>query len=484
MIATIKQAFRGLHEQLSILPERRGTAFPLRWDQEFLDSFRREKDLGEKYGQLFRYFVTGQDVYVSRYKSRVFYPGAPSEHGLKVDGLEGFSRMLPLLSVWIVSGREPAPLLLDGRRADLRAMIKQGVRQGVMPGPGFWGDPLDRGQWVVEAHDIALSAWLLKQGREEFLDPEGTRALIRWLERAASRLCCDSNWHLFICMIDAVMLTLGWGGDPVRLREHFSRIKDFYLECGWFRDGAGGEVDLYNAWGFHYSLFWLQSVMPDFEAGFIQEAQKRFFDSYKYLITPEGAPLLGRSLVYRLALSVPYLIAAHRGQASCGLARRAFDVTWDYYLEHGALSRGRLTQGIFSDNPAIVDVYSAPASPLWGLRSFILALLFRPETGLWACEPEPLPVETEDFEVRVPGPGWTIKGDQASGAVTIIRDEGLEPQDIPFEAYTLRNWFKEKITARAARPRNRDIKYKLKAYSSSKDFQDSIFRNNTTLFFK
>jgi len=464
-------------EQLKTLPERTGKRFLNKWDADFLEFFARENDFEEKYRQLFRYFVTGLQIYSSRLKSRIYYPGLSSRHGAVLDGLEGFSRQLPLLSVWLASGRESRLLMLDGRRADVREIISKGIRNGVMSGHGFWGDAVRYCQRIVEAHDIAISAWLLRSQWDALLNPAETRSLVRWFERAAEKKCCDDNWHLFICVIDAVMITLGWGGNSKRLQNHFSRIKDFYLKCGWFTDGSNGKVDFYNAWGFHYSLFWLQKIMPDFESEFIHEAQKIFFSSYQYLITPSGAPLMGRSLIYRLAVSVPYLIAAHQGVASLGLAKRAFDTTWSYYVKYGALSRGRLTQGIFFDNPAILDNYSGPGSSFWGLRSFILALLFEPRTDFWMCPMESLPIEKGSYEINIPELGWIIKGDQGKQVVTIIKNEGLEPGDVHFKAYTLKHWLKEKITAQVERPTNWGVKYDLKVYSSSKDFQDAIFRN-------
>jgi len=217
--------------------------------------------------------------------------------------------------------------------------------------------------------------------------------------------------------------------------------------------------------------------MPDFESDFIQEMQKKFFSSYQYLITPAGVPLMGRSLAYRLAASVPHLIAAHQGRILPGLARRAFDSTWSYFVKNGALSQGRLTQGIFLDNPAIFDNYSSSSSPLWGLRSFILALLFEPKADFWVCSDMPLPVEKGSYEIEIPELGWTIKGDQEKQEVAIIKKDGLGPETVRFEAYTFKHWLKEKITARGARPLNSRIKYDLKVYASSKKFQDVIFGN-------
>lgn len=460
--------------------EQTGRRFSEKWDAIFLKFFVREKNFEEKYKLLFKYFFTGFLTYVSRWGSRVYYPGRPSCYGALVDGLEGFSRNLPLLAVWIASGRDPKIFALDGRQKDLRDIIGKGIRNGVTLGRGSWGAAEHYSQSIVEAHDIALSVWLLKEHWDSLFIREDQRNLVQWLENAAQKKHIDNNWHLFPCIVDGVLLALGWGGDFDRLKRHFSRIEDFYLKCGWFMDGPGGKVDFYNAWGFHYGLFWLQQILPDFKKVFISEAQKSFFSTYQYLITPNGVPLMGRSLIYRLAVSVPYLIAAHQGIASHGVAKRAFDATWTYYVEHGALSKGRMTQGIFCDNPAILDNYSGPGSPLWGLRSFILALFFKPKDDFWMCSAEPLPIEKGDFEITIPEIGWTMKGEHMKdNEALIIKAEGRDPEVANFNNYTIKHYLREKITAIAARPDNLAVKYCLKRYSSCKNFQDRVFRNKT-----
>jgi len=101
--------------------------------------------------------------------------------------MEGFCRQLPLLASWLASGRAPSLLTFDGKQADLREIISRGIRSGVMPGRGFWGEVGDFCQRSVEAHDVALSAWLLKSWLGSLLNPEEIRSLAQWLERAAKK---------------------------------------------------------------------------------------------------------------------------------------------------------------------------------------------------------------------------------------------------------------------------------------------------------
>lgn len=98
----------------------------------------------------------------------------------------------------------------------------------------------------------------------------------------------DNNWHLFGLTVEAVLCDLSGEGeiDP----QKYQRIKAFYVGEGWFRDGARGNYDYYNAWGFHYSLYWLDQIDPQFDRAFIHDALRQFNDGYRHLITPRGSP--------------------------------------------------------------------------------------------------------------------------------------------------------------------------------------------------
>jgi hypothetical protein len=109
-----------------------------------------------------------------------------------------------------------------------------------------------------------------------------------------------------------------------------------------------------------------------------------------------------------MAVPAPLIFASTFDPASIApaQARRALDLTWDFFLEHGALREGRVTQGYCGDDPKILDNYSGPASCLWSLRSLIVALHLPPEADFWTQDAAPLPVEQGDFERRIAGGRW------------------------------------------------------------------------------
>ncbi|WP_425248215.1 DUF2264 domain-containing protein [Desulfonatronum thiosulfatophilum] len=102
-----------------------------------------------------------------------------------------------------------------------------------------------------------------------------------------------------------------------------------------------------------------------------------------------------------------------------GEARRALDVTWQYFLARRALRKGIVTQGYHGPDPRILDLYAGPASSLWSLRSLVMAFYYPPNHLFWSVPTQPLPVEQNDFELYIAGPEWKVTGERSTGAITI-----------------------------------------------------------------
>ena len=133
--------------------------------------------------------------------------------------------------------------------------------------------------------------------------------------------------------------------------------------------------------------------------------------------------MMGRSVCYRMAAPAPlvYGAARHPDWVAPADARRAVDAVWTYYIAHGAVRDGIVTQGYCGVDPSIVDNYSGPSSCLWALRSLIPAFYMPPTADFWTKPPGRLVVDTASYSVRIPSIGWTVKGDRATGRVSIIR---------------------------------------------------------------
>lgn len=442
-------------------------------NERLLEPFRhRDAPDRDAYRGLVAYFAEGWLRGRSRLGARVAYQGYASCRGRVCDLLEGFARMMPLFGAWVEGGRGTSLPLAEGRTLDVADAFRRGMLAGTDPAsPEYWGPIGNHDQRAVESADLALALWFFRDEIWTGLrDAERTR-IASWLAQVERARMPDNNWHLFVVLVSLVLHRLGHAADLAGARRHFERVKEFHLGDGWFKDGERGRVDYYNAWGFHYALHWIDRIAPDWDPAFIRGAEAKFLEVYRFLIGPEGFPVMGRSVCYRMAVPAPLVAghAAHPGIVSAGEARRALDATWTYFIRRGALRRGNATQGYYHADPRILDNYSGPASCLWSLRSLVAAFVLPDSAPFWNAAPEPLPVETADYSITVPATGWTIIGHHLEREIT-LRIPQSHAHPAALEPYGLRRRVATLLAREPRRPENEHAKYGQSAYSSSRPF--------------
>ena len=440
-----------------------------------LRAFRDDGHPGrESYAQLFRYFVDGWARRRTPLGALARYPGWRSWSDRRAEELEGFARVVPLLGAWVRGGRQRTLTLDNGDTLDLCDAVRRGMLAGTDPsGPEYWGRIGTKDQRAVEAADVALALWLLREPVwEEMAGPERAQ-VAAWLVQMNEAQVYDSNWLLFVMLVLTVLEQLGVPVPDSSARRRYARVKEFYRGDGWFQDGEKGSFDYYNAWGFHYQLYWCEQVDSRWnDDGFLSDARRAFLKNYKYLIGPHGVPLLGRSQCYRLAVAAPQVF----GHTSCpeevsaGQARRALDATWRYFIQQGALRNGTVTQGYFHADQRILDNYSGPASCLWSLRSLIPAFYFPDDAPFWTAEPEPLPVERADYDLVVGATGWRIRGERETGEITVEVPDPLPESQTRLVGYGLVSRILGMVYKSPHRPENYAAKYRRQIYSSATPF--------------
>ena len=418
------------------------------------------------YLNLGAYFENGFLAYRDPDASSASYPGLHSSHGRRMDSIEGFTRMAPLLAVCLRSANGTSAFQPD----QARQALLDGWVNGTNPASaGYWGAIHDNDQRIVEAADVALSIWLLRDSLWQQLSPDARERVFRWLLQVNHRQVPDNNWHLFVTYVDVVASALGYPADMNEARQHFDRFRSFYAGDGWFSDGPGKRFDYYNAWGIDYQLFWIDQADPGFAAGFIQKTIDTFAQNLTYLVGPEGLPIMARSLCYRMAVVAPLVLdqALPHPSVSAGEARRALRRTWTYFIQNDGVANGAISQGYCGFDPRLVDNYSGPASCLWGLRSLIVAFYLRPDSQFWIAPEEPLPVEQANYTVTIPAIGWTIEGRRPDKIVihtgSTISSAKLEQEPVWWAVL-------DTLLGKAHRPENMSAKYNLAAYRSDHPF--------------
>jgi hypothetical protein len=389
---------------------------------------------------LLAYFWAGQQHYVDRHGTLADYPGWPSIYGARNDAIEGVSRLLPLWAAALDS-----PLLAPADVEGMAEHLQRALRQGSDPGhPGYWGDIGERSTLICEGADIALALWLARRSVWPLLDAGMQRQLLSWLGKAVGRQTADNNWHLFVVLIDAVLAAL----DP---QHRFSsaarlqRVAGFRRANGCFSDGPTGAVDYYNAWGFHYLLFWLHEIDETAYGELARQTLPDFCDWYRWLFTRDGSlPLFGRSLCYRFATPLPLLCAARLQPRSMPEALMVYQRVWQFFGAAGGLRAGRPTQGVFGEQLRWLDPYSGPASSFWGTRSLLLYLYLAPTVAPSALPAGPcqLHIEGLDAELDVDATRKQVRLRFAPRAATAVAKRGW------------RDRLREAIYAVASRPAN------------------------------
>lgn len=446
---------------------------------ETLDPWIRESfaDAGRpvttRYGELFRYLMAGFLTYRSDGGARAHYPGFASTHGRDIDGMEGFSRIAPLIAAWLAGGRPETIEIPSHGRVNLPGLLRLGIEQGTDPASEeYWGDIGALDQRLVEASDIALTIWLGRDFIWDTLDQDTHARIVSWLAQAQGK--ADStrfaNWHLYPLMINRVLESLGVPVSDKMVDAGWNEVTSSYAGSGWFQDIQDNQFDYYNAWAFHYSLYWLTRIDQKLDNDFVNNARKEFVSFYRHLVTPRGFPVLGRSICYRTAMPVPVIIESLTSDhiVSPGEARRALDVTWRYFIEHKALAHGVLTQGYCGQDRRVLNNYSGPASCLWGARSLIVALAQPDDAPFWTAAEQPLPVEQKDFALFAKIPGWRLEGSREQNAV-VIRFPGRSGNPA-LKPYTRKHKLASALFQRPFGPGNRPAKFNRAEYSSATPF--------------
>ncbi|MEA5516422.1 DUF2264 domain-containing protein [Nodularia sp. UHCC 0506] len=424
-----------------------------------------------RYKALFQYFTLGFIKYRSAHGALIYYPGAASCHGRKLDALEGFARFFPLAAVWMSSGNGTI-VDIDHEKIDLVQLLHQGIVAGTdLQNTEYWGKIKNLDQRIVEAADIALGLWISRDYLWNTFSLQERQQIVTWLEQVMNKKLHNNNWLLFPVIIHKSLESLGVSHKKydTLVEELYQKYKqEHYIGDGWFNDPPKG-VDYYNAWAIHYSLFWLDQIDSQFDPIFIRKTHVEFLKFYRYFFSKNGFPAMGRSICYRMAAPAPIITGTMLApqEVSPGLAFRALDLTWRFFVAHNSLQQGTVTQGYCTPDLSILDSYSGASSCLWSLRSLIVAFYVDKFISLWNSSPEKLPIEVGDFSEVNQSIGWHIKGKKSTQTIELelLNNQGKKSPKL--KKYGIINHIKESITKRPFRPQNYEALYHRPLYSNA-----------------
>lgn len=425
----------------------------------------KQRDFAADTTILSHYFIDSFSHHAYHDYSRANFPGLPGIMGCDSDSIEAAARSYPLLAAYLHS-HDPDS---DPHAAQSRTMLRHGILTATDPTHrGYWGKLKSHHQTICEAADLALAVWLSREHVWATLNDQQQQQILGWLAQLDNVQTVDNNWHLFILLGQAVRQALGDNKaqpDP----ERYARIRSFYSGDGWYRDGAKGNHDYYNAWGFHYPLYWLDQILPDYDRSTIRHATAQFAERYLYLFSPNGFPFFGRSAPYRFAAPCALVAAMAQQNAPNGQYKRAIATLNRHFITRGAIANGIFTQGLYHADRRLLDSYSGTGSSLWSLRTLIL-LLYATDLDLNTIPEAPLPIEQHDYNITIDAIGLHIIGHRHSQEIIASFTHNDYPEQ-PWQLAALQdqswhNKLRERILGRATRTRNNLLRRGVTTYST------------------
>ncbi|MEQ4720645.1 DUF2264 domain-containing protein [Nonomuraea sp. B19D2] len=360
--------------------------------------------------------------YASDTHARISFPGPPGGYGADVDGLEGFARTFLAAGFRVAgeAGRDPLGLM---------EWYAEGLASGTDPrSPERWVRLDEHDQAKVEAASIALVLHLTRPWLWDRLDARVREQVVDYLAPAVGAHYPPINWIWFQIVVEQFLASVGGPYERKDIEDGLTVLDGFARRNGWYADGAERSYDHYSGWALQfYPLIWSEMAAGDPAADSRRpvylERLERYLDDAVHLVGADGSPLIqGRSLTYRFAAATQFWVGARSGTAtpSPGLLRRAASGIVRHFTEHGAPDEdGVLTLGWHGAWPPIAQSYSGPGSPYWAAKGFF-GLCLPADHPVWTAVEEPLPVETGDFHLAVPAPGWLVSGTGADGVVRVV----------------------------------------------------------------
>jgi hypothetical protein len=352
--------------------------------------------------------------------ARIELPGKPSAYGADSDSLEAFARSFLLAAIRLRGddGADPH---------GLAEWYAAGLRAGTDPASvTAWPRPDLLDQAKVEACSIALGLHLSRRWLWDKLSTADQERVVAWLAAVVGEQYPPINWVWFQIVVETFLKEVGGPWSLADIESGLKVHESLYRDHGWYADGNERAFDHYNGWALHvYPLLWAMMDDSLCDPELIDSWRERlraFTSTAAHLVGANGSPLAqGRSLTYRFAAAAPFWVGAITGATDLapGTIRRAASGMLRHFTDRGVPDeRGLLNLGWYGEYPAIAQAYSGPGSPYWAVKG-MLGLMLPADHPVWTADEEPLPVETGDFVLELPEPGWLVSGTRADGIVRI-----------------------------------------------------------------
>lgn len=343
----------------------------------------------EEFRELLREIVNPLIPFYTEERAGVVLGDTAACYGKHIVEMEVFSRPLwGLVPFWAGGGEAP----------EFEEIYRKGLAAGTNPeGKEYWGGFWNGDQRFVEMAAIAYGLILQPEKLWVPLSEGEKDNLAKWLNGINQYELPVCNWIFFAILVNLALKSCGRAYSQEKLDFYLDRAETFYLGDGWYQDGDSGRKDYYISFAIHfYSLFYAR-IMEKEDPGrsrLFKERALMFAREFIYWFDEDGAALpYGRSLAYRFA-QVSFFSACLMAEVypfSAGQMKGLIARHLRWWLGQKMFDRdGILTIGYGYPNLTMSEIYNAPGSPYWSLKTFAV-LMLPDEHPFWRAEAEPMP---------------------------------------------------------------------------------------------
>lgn len=316
---------------------------------------------------------------------------AYGQHTIK---MEAFSRQLwGLVPFWSGGGNDPV----------FEEIYRKGLTAGTNPeSEEYWGGFWDGDQRFVEMAAIAYGLIMAPEKLWIPLSEQEQDNLAKWLEGINHYQLPHCNWVFFAILVNMALKKCNKPYSQDKMDYYLELAEDYYLGEGWYQDGDSEQKDYYISFAMHfYSLLYARVMEREdpVRSHLFKERAVVFGRQFIYWFDEEGAAIpYGRSMTYRFA-QVSFFSACLMAGVypfSVGQMKGLIVRHLQYWMEKPIFDRDEiLTIGYGYQNLIMSEIYNAPGSPYWALKTFAV-LMLPDEHPFWEAKAEVMPnLETQ-----------------------------------------------------------------------------------------
>ncbi|MBQ4109418.1 MAG: DUF2264 domain-containing protein [Clostridia bacterium] len=387
----------------------------------------------------------------------------PDQVGYVPAFLENFCR--PFWGITpILAGGEEININVDGKKISILDYLINTLNRGLSHNEEYSWDRYKKdfnpyayeNQNITELAGLMLGLFFARERLWEPLSKDEKDLYAKEIYEMAE-VAFDHSWpnnhYWFPLFTFTVLKRFGYNFERIdgMLEYGLEFLDSLYIDDGWYKDGAFGRFDYYEAWSLHlYPLLWTliaDETFKDYEKykNKYIERTNAFIDYYTHWFAADGANVpFGRSLSYRFAACALFPAAVLAGcDINPSLAGRITAKNIEFFKNNVKNEESDIIpEGYLYQSPCVIEGYTSDGGAYWCCKSF-LALLMDENHPFWDYDKAELPSEKGDFLVNAKHKDINILFEGHNGIVNMYNNTAQYYYDgkMTHRFGNVRNWY-------------------------------------------